>query len=321
MTNQISNISEQLQQEKDNAAKELSEAKESAGVLEQQLKKEVAQLESELETREKSLSDASKEAREMKERHRAELNLQMKEASRLQQASDRIAAQDKRQLRNKAWELQSALDDAKYNLMMAQKEIGKLKAERVGMEDQLLHMQKEMMNVITEAKSQLEADKIQMKKDVINAIASSKTEKYEALRLTGIKYDALVAMNAQKLEEAQEAAEAKVRFARQEMNVRIKDTEKMYEREVLALKEGHQVEIVKIKADATSKVNEMKKILRGVEDDLARQEAIVALLHQERKSFRKIGKMAFQLAKQRTSRVRDRIVNKIARRKIGSSEQ
>lgn len=320
LTNETKLLSEQLQQTKDEAAREVSDAKTLTVVLEGQLKKEIEELESNLLTSKKSLSDASKEIQEMRERHRVQLNQQEKEAARLQGASDRIAAQDKKRLRNKAWELQSTLDTAKYDLMMAQKEISKLKADRVGMEEQLTNMQKEMLNTIADVKSQLEMDRIQMKKDTINAMAYSKTEKYEALRLTGMKYDSLVALNVRKLEEAKEAAEAKVRFARQEMNVQIKDTKKMYDREMLSLKEQNEVDIVKVKAEAASRVNAMKNTLQGVEDDLARQEVLVASLRQERKSFRKIGKMALKLVGERSGKMRDRVVNKIARRKTRSSD-
>lgn len=165
----------------------------------------------------------------------------------------------------------------------------------------MVEMQNEMKLEIASAVEALEKDKIQLKKETIEAMASSKTEKYEAFRAAGIKYDALVALNEERVREAQEAAEATVRFVRQEASVRMSDNEKKLNRERIAMKEQNKVDIIRAKAEAFQEVKKTQEILRGVEVDLQQKEELVATLEGERKSFRKIIRMAIKLARERTS--------------------
>jgi hypothetical protein len=162
-------------------------------------------------------------------------------------------------------------------------------------------MQGEMKLAIASALARIEQGRVQLKKDTIDAMARSKTEKYEVLRAAGIKYDTLIALNEERVREAEQAAEAKVRFVRQEMNVRMSDHEKILNRERIAMKEQNEVDAIKAKADAFREVKIVQETLQGVEKDLQREALLVATLEGERKSFRKIIRMALELARERTS--------------------
>ena len=310
LTTKVNDISEQLESNKAETSQELLHVQLAAKIREEELQKDISDFGSKLTSSESKVSELAKEAEEMRSRHRDQLGRQKKEAKRLQEASDRVAAQDKRSLRNKTWAAETALSAAKYDLVLAQKEIKRLKEEQVEMQNKMVEMQNEMKLAIASAVARLEQDKVQLKKDTINAMASSKTEKYEAVRAAGIKYDAFVAMNEKRVREAEEAAQKQVRFVRQEMNVRMNDHEKMLNRERIAMKEQMEVDSIKAKAEAFSEVKQMQETLGGVEDEIAREKAHVATLEQERKSFRKIIRMALKLARERTSNVASKITGR-----------
>jgi hypothetical protein len=297
LTTKVNDMSEELESIK--AEKNLSEI--AALVREKDLEKEMSSIQSKFSASESKLGKVTEEMEEMRSRHWEQLNRQKKEARRLQEASDRVAAQDKRDLRNKAWALETALAAAKYDLMLAQKEIKRLKEEQVGVEAKMVEMQGEMKLAIASALARIEQGRVQLKKDTIDAMARSKTEKYEVLRAAGIKYDTLIALNEERVREAEQAAEAKVRFVRQEMNVRMSDHEKILNRERIAMKEQNEVDAIKAKADAFREVKIVQETLQGVEKDLQREALLVATLEGERKSFRKIIRMALELARERTS--------------------
>ena len=303
LTTKVNDISEQLESNKSETSQELLHVQLAAKIREEELQKDISDVESRLTASESKVSELAEEAEEMRSRHRDQLDRQRKEAKRLQEASDRVAAQDKRSLRKKTWAVETALSAAKYELVLAQKEIKRLKEEQVEMQNEMVKMQNEMKLAIASAVARLEQDKVQLKKDTINAMASSKTEKYEAVRAAGVKYDAFIARVFERVREAEEAAQKKVRFVRQEMNVRMNDHEKMLNRERIAMKEQMEVDTIKAKAEAFSEVKQMQETLRGVEDEIAREQAHVATLEQERKSFRKITRMALKLARERTSNV------------------
>ena len=306
----VNDISEQLESNKAETSQELLHVQLAAKIREEELQKDISDFGSKLTSSESKVSELAKEAEEMRSRHRDQLSRQKKEAKRLQEASDRVAAQDKRSLRNKTWAAETALSAAKYDLVLAQKKIKRLKEEQVEMQNKMVEMQNEIKLAIASAVARLEQDKVQLKKDTINAMASSKTEKYEAVRAAGIKYDAFVAMNEKRVREAEEAAQKQVRFVRQEMNVRMNDHEKMLNRERIAMKEQMEVDSIKAKAEAFSEVKQMQETLGGVEDEIAREKAHVATLEQERKSFRKIIRMALKLARERTSNVANKITGR-----------
>lgn len=301
LTTKVNDMTEELESTKAEAEKEVSDIKIASMVREKELEKQLSDIQSKYSASESKVGRLTEDAEEMRSRHREQLNRQKKEARRLQEASDRIAAQDKRDLRNKAWALETALSAAKYDLMLAQKQIDRLMEDQKRMEAKMVEMQNEMKLEIASAIEGLEKDKVQLKKETIKAMASSKTEKYKALRAAGVKYDALVALNEDRVREAQEAAEATVRFARQEASVRMSDNEKKLNRERIAMKEQNEVDIIKAKAEAFQEVKRTQEILRGVEDDLQQKEVLVATLEGERKSFRKIIRMALKLARERTS--------------------
>ena len=301
LTTKVNDMTEELETTKAEVEKEKSDIKLAAMVREKDLENQLSDIKFKFSASESKVEKLTKEVEEMRSRHREQLNRQKKEARRLQEASDRVAAQDKRDLRNKAWALETALSAAKYELMLAQKEIRKLQEEQTNMEAKMVEMQNEMKLEIASAVEALEKDKIQLKKETIEAMASSKTEKYEAFRAAGIKYDALVALNEERVREAQEAAEATVRFVRQEATVRMSDNEKKLNRERIAMKEQNKVDIIRAKAEAFQEAKRTQEILRGVEVDLQQKEELVATLEGERKSFRKIIRMAIKLARERTS--------------------
>ena len=301
LTTKVNDMTEELESAKAEAQEEVSAIKQSSMVREKELENQLSDIQSKFSASESKLGRLTEEAEEMRNRHRDRLNRQKKEARRLQEASDRVAAQDKRDLRNKAWALETALTSAKYDLMLAKKQIESLMEDQKRMEAKMVEVQNEMKLEIASAVEALEKDKVQLKKETIEAMAGSKTEKYEALRAAGIKYDALVALNEERVREAQEAAAATVRFARQEASVRMSDNEKKLNRERIAIKEQKEVDILKAKAEAFQEVKRTQEILRGVEDDLQQKEVLVATLEGERKSFRKIVRMALKLARERTS--------------------
>ena len=301
LTTKVNDMTEELESTKAEAEKEVSDIKLAYMVREKELENQLSDIQSKFSASETKVGRLTEDAEEMRSHHRDQLNRQKKEARRLQEASDRIAAQDKRDLRNKAWALETALSAAKYDLMLAQKQINRLLKDQKRMEAKMVEMQNEMKLEIASAVEALEKDKVQFKKETIEAMAGSKTEKYEALRAAGIKYDALVALNEERVREAQEAAEATVRFARQEASVRMSDNEKKLNRERIVMKEQNEIDIIKAKAEAFQEVKRTQEILRGVEDDLQQKEVLVATLEGERKSFRKIIRMALKLARERTS--------------------
>ena len=311
LTTKVNDMTEELESTKAEAEKEVSDIKLASMEREKELENQLSDIQSKFSASEIKVGRLTEEAEEMRIRHRDQLNRQKKEARRLQEASDRIAAQDKRDLRNKAWALETALSAAKYDLMLAQKQIDRLLEDQKRMEAKMVEMQNEMKLEIASAVEALEKDKVQLKKETIKAMAGSKTEKYEALRAAGIKYDALVSLNEERVREAQEAAEATVRFARQEASVRMSDNEKKLNRERIAMKEQKEIDIIKAKAEAFQEVKKSQEILRSVEDDLQRKEVLVATLEGERKSFRKIIRMALNLARERTSNA----VKKVAGRR------
>lgn len=301
LTTKVNDMTEELESTKAEAEKEVSDIKLAYMVREKELENQLSDIQSKFSASETKVGRLTEDAEEMRSHHRDQLNRQKKEARRLQEASDRIAAQDKRDLRNKAWALETALSAAKYDLMLAQKQINRLLKDQKRMEAKMVEMQNEMKLEIASAVEALGKDKVQLKKETIEAMAGSKTEKYEALRAAGIKYDALVALNEERVREAQEAAEATVRFARQEASVRMSDNEKKLNRERIVMKEQNEIDIIKAKAEAFQEVKRTQEILRGVEDDLQQKEVLVATLEGERKSFRKIIRMALKLARERTS--------------------
>ena len=302
LTTKVNDMTEELESTKAEAEKEVSDIKLAYMVREKELENQLSDIQSKFSASETKVGRLiTEDAEEMRSHHRDQLNRQKKEARRLQEASDRIAAQDKRDLRNKAWALETALSAAKYDLMLAQKQINRLLKDQKRMEAKMVEMQNEMKLEIASAVEALGKDKVQLKKETIEAMAGSKTEKYEALRAAGIKYDALVVLNEERVREAQEAAEATVRFARQEASVRMSDNEKKLNRERIVMKEQNEIDIIKAKAEAFQEVKRTQEILRGVEDDLQQKEVLVATLEGERKSFRKIIRMALKLARERTS--------------------
>ena len=62
--------------------------------------------------------------------------------------------------------------------------------------------------------------------------------------------------------------------------------------------------------DCLAHFKQMQETLGGVEDEIAREKAHVATLEQERKSFRKIIRMALKLARERTSNVASKITGR-----------
>ena len=311
LAKQLDKTSLELELSSAKGKEEVSNIKASAREQEAKLIAKVTYLGTRLSSAEKALIVSTEKITKMREDHRVELRRQNDEARRFQKATNRVSSQDKKKLRRKAWEMQTALDSAKMDLQQAKREMDEARADVAAMEELLRNKEAATLAAIAEAKAALEVRKAETRKYTIDIIAKVKGEMYEALRNAGLKYDKLVASNAKKLEEAKEEIER----IRMETKERMKEAKKANEREMSALKESSRIEMLNVRADAEIRVNEIKLKLEAAEEDLVRQEVLIQNYEMERSSFRSLGRRSLKLARIRTTKLKDRMKSQLGKLK------